>query len=832
MGDRIVKIKLLADATGAVQGFSSVRDAAAETKAKVMESAQSQRAEWATVGAGLAAVGVAVTGIGIAALKTGIEYNTLQQTTRAALTTLLGSAKAANAQMDKLDAFARKSPFAKQTFITAQQQMLAFGVETRKVIPYMDALQNAVAAAGGSNNDIAELAEIFGKVQSSAKITAVDLQQFGTRGVNAADLIGSQMGKTGAQIRAEITAGTLDATKALDALAAGMSERYSGAADNVKNTFAGAMDRVKAAWRDFSAELAKPLVDPNGGGMLVDLLNWTADAMRNFQALPEPVKNTASAVVGLGGASALLLGTSMMLLPKWLEFLDAVKKISPAMSPAMGAMRGVVSFLTGPWGLALTAAATLAAVLFMENQKLVSQGREFADTLDEQTGALTDNSKAWAANQLQQDGVLAAAKRLGISASDMTNAWLGQADAVELVNSRIRKFYDDAEFRGKNIEGNDNWFKDLAKLEGALDGSNTVLSEAKSRHEELAEATRETGEATGNAASTMGSSATAYSEASEKASQLQGQLMGLIDAVNELNGTGQSAERANSALQTSFEKLQEYVKKAQDGVDGYVLSLDGSTSAGASNRAMLADHASSIEKNAKAQLDVESRTIGATEALANYESRLSSGRQQIYDTALALSGNADEAQKLTDKIMAMPDQKALKVLLQGAQEVENQLATLSRRRETTIGVRYEGGAGTMTRAYGGTIGYASGGTIGGAAFGKTIGGFGGGVAGGTVFGAGGTKSDSVLVRLSRGEEVIQEPYASMYRKELKQMNRGDFVSQQQPQIVVVSGGGNEQPQIVNNWNGQFIGEPPQAWSEDANQKQRRAQESHGVRDIR
>lgn len=72
------------------------------------------------------------------------------------------------------------------------------------------------------------------------------------------------------------------------------------------------------------------------------------------------------------------------------------------------------------------------------------------------------------------------------------------------------------------------------------------------------------------------------------------------------------------------------------------------------------------------------------------------------------------------------------------------------------------------RAFGGTVGagllgFASGGTIPGIR---------GGVRNGTVYGGGTAKSDSILVRLSRGEEVIQEPYASKYRGLLKRINAG------------------------------------------------------------
>ena len=67
-----------------------------------------------TVGTGVqaiarsfAAITTAGVAVGVAGVKIGADCNRLQQSSRAALTTLLGSAEAANAQMDRLDEFAR-----------------------------------------------------------------------------------------------------------------------------------------------------------------------------------------------------------------------------------------------------------------------------------------------------------------------------------------------------------------------------------------------------------------------------------------------------------------------------------------------------------------------------------------------------------------------------------------------------------------------------------------------------------------------------------------------------------------------------------------------------
>lgn len=63
------------------------------------------------------AAGAAMVGLGAAVFKTGVDYN---------------------AQMDLLDDFARNSPFAKDVFIRAQQQLIGFGIAAEDVIPTRD----------------------------------------------------------------------------------------------------------------------------------------------------------------------------------------------------------------------------------------------------------------------------------------------------------------------------------------------------------------------------------------------------------------------------------------------------------------------------------------------------------------------------------------------------------------------------------------------------------------------------------------------------------------------------------------------------------------------
>src|SRR5690625_569920 len=173
---------------------------------KQMGRSESKFRNWAK-GMGQAAVETATAGAAVmgglatAVFTTGVNYNTLQQRSRAALETLLGGAEAANEQMDKLDAWATNSPFAREVFYEAQQQLIGFGVEAEMVIPILDGVQNAVAAVGGTNEDISSVVDALAQMQGTGRMSGEELRRLGEYGIDAATIIGEEMGKSGQEIR-------------------------------------------------------------------------------------------------------------------------------------------------------------------------------------------------------------------------------------------------------------------------------------------------------------------------------------------------------------------------------------------------------------------------------------------------------------------------------------------------------------------------------------------------------------------------------------------------------------------------------------------------------
>jgi tape measure domain-containing protein len=238
----------------------------------------------ATAGIGTAALA----SWGASAFATGAAYNVLQQTAGSALETLMGSAEAAAAQMEELTEFARSSPFPRQMWIQAQQQLIGFGVEAEKIVPIFSALQDGVVAVGGSAQSIEEVVQILAKMSSVGKVTAEDLNELGVRGINAAGLVGEAWGMTAAEVRDSISSGTVDATQFLDALMGQMQTNYAGAAEGLRETWVGAFDRIKGATRDVGSILAAPFIDPAGGGAAVEWANEVADALRAFESALGP----------------------------------------------------------------------------------------------------------------------------------------------------------------------------------------------------------------------------------------------------------------------------------------------------------------------------------------------------------------------------------------------------------------------------------------------------------------------------------------------------------------------------------------------------------------
>src|SRR5690606_40144013 len=128
---------------------------------------------------------------------------------------------------------------------------------------------------------------------------------------------------------------------------------------------------------------------------------------------------------------------------------------------------------------------------------------ELRATLDEQTGALTENSSAWAAKVAQDKGWLDIAEQIGASTQDVTDAMLGNEEAAARVQAAIDGVTKSTDEIGVATytapDGTRVYQTDLLKLEEGIASTSERTREQQERQRQPAGAPRDAGAASDEA---------------------------------------------------------------------------------------------------------------------------------------------------------------------------------------------------------------------------------------------------------------------------------------------------------------------------------------------
>lgn len=605
------------------------------------------------------------------------------------------------------------------------------------------------AEAGGSAMskvmiDIAASAEKGGaRLEMFAKVSGVSAEQFASKWKSdpGAALAMFVEGLANAEAQGMSTLGVLESlgiteVRMRDALlrSASASDQFTAAMKTGNAAFeenAALTAEAEKRYKTTAAQLSmmkNSVVDAaiSIGETFLPVLEAGAEKIAGLAdfigGLPEPMIQTVSWIGAIGAAALLTGGMMLTAIPQYAKFRESMVSLNLAggrldktlglLGKAAGAAVaiGVIAALAREAeadvsGLANSLERNASATEQVGKAAEAFSGRGLGEwygdlgavkiSVDDVSASLTNLQRSWFEQSFLNDpgtnlgklkNTADALKLIGDELGKIATTDLGQAQ------TQMAKLRDEYKLSDDQMSA---FINNSPELKKALEEQAAAFGLTTSDADLLKIALGEVGPAAKESGGAAKSSAEEYLDASDKANQLAGELMKLLDSYNELNGIGQSAEQQNARMQESFAQIQEYVAKAREGVEGYTLSLDESTAAGSANRAMLADYASDVLSNAQAQFELESATLGAEQASANYEARLATGRQQIYDTALALTGNADAAQKLTDKILAMPTAKEIKLLMETASAqaaIDNFIAANSQKRiNIAVGAGGQGG---------------------------------------------------------------------------------------------------------------------------------------------
>lgn len=458
------------------------------------------------------------------------------------------------------------------------------------------------------------------------------------------------------------------------------------------DTTASKIDVMKNSVTDTAISLGEhllPAVEAVAGGVA---------AFSDFVGgMPSEMQGAVAVLSLLIGGIVLAGGVALLAVPKIVAFKAAMATLREEMPQTTSALGKFTGFLGGPWGVAISVALILLGKLIADNAEYQTRVKDLTGTLDENTGAFTANTRAAVARSLQDQGAFENAKKLGVSIETLTDAAMGQADALEEVRQKAVD-YNAANVVGEQVARN---FGNsvVENVLGAVGREKDALVDAKDAHENLSKATDTNTKSTKSAAN-------AYLDAQKEVEGLAQELDELIDTLNKANGVGQDAITKNIDYQNTLADVDEQIQKAREGQDGYALTLDQSTKAGRENMGMLVDQAKDAQGAADAIFAADKNTD-------DYRKRLEDSRQALIDRATDLGATADEAEKLADKILKIPTETEWKLIVEKA-EAETEMEAFFRRwNGATINLRATGsgqlGSGILGKADGGIVQFANGG---------------------------------------------------------------------------------------------------------------------------
>jgi tape measure domain-containing protein len=251
-------------------------------------------------------------GIGVAvskALDIGksvLEFDSGIQQSTTALTTLLHSAPAANALVSQLQSLAQASSLLDTgNAVHLGQVLVGMGDPVQNVTKDMQALGDATAGVGGTQDTLNSLARAWGQMSAKGKIQSDEILQMTEQGVPALQLLAKAYGVPTSQMSNMIQKGQILSSDALPKLRDQIEKSFGGAdAAAGANSIGGAFDRIKESALGLAGAAAMPLIKA-----LTPIIANLADELSSpkIQAFVNSIGPKITGLFGgMGNASGLL----------------------------------------------------------------------------------------------------------------------------------------------------------------------------------------------------------------------------------------------------------------------------------------------------------------------------------------------------------------------------------------------------------------------------------------------------------------------------------------------------------------------------------------------
>lgn len=258
----------------------------------------------------LVGTGAVVGAAGVLAIKTAAQL----ETAKIGFTTMLGSAREADAFLRKLGDFAAKTPFEFPELQTAASKLISVGTEADRVIPIMTVLGDSTAAMGTGSEGINRAVLALQQMRVKGKVTGEEMLQLAEAGVPAWEALASQLGVTTAKAQEMVSKGKVsvdDLFKAIESRQGQTLKRTQGMMAAQANSISGLWSTLKDTVSMRLAQAIQPLVPyikralkdaaPLFDGILGGLSTGMEKGIRFIEGTVAPAIRSIMGSVGKGG---------------------------------------------------------------------------------------------------------------------------------------------------------------------------------------------------------------------------------------------------------------------------------------------------------------------------------------------------------------------------------------------------------------------------------------------------------------------------------------------------------------------------------------------------
>lgn len=218
-----------------------------------------------------------------------------------AFSTMLGSKEKADRLLAEVTQFAATTPFELQDVAKATRQLLAFGIESDKIISTLTSLGDVSAGIGAP---LGEIAYLFGTIKTQGVALTQDVRQFAQRGIPIYEELAKVLGVSTEQVNEFISAGKVGFPE-IEAVFKNLTaegSKFGGLMAAQSKTLTGQISNLRDAWAQMLNEIGK-----GQEGLFSDIIQGATYMVKNFETVIDILKVL---VITYGAYKAAIITTA------------------------------------------------------------------------------------------------------------------------------------------------------------------------------------------------------------------------------------------------------------------------------------------------------------------------------------------------------------------------------------------------------------------------------------------------------------------------------------------------------------------------------------------